>query len=62
MNDQPGFSLLKDIPFWVLFIFIAIGAICEIVFLRLDLLTSIIPIALFMIVYIIFRRPARKNQ
>ena len=47
---------LQDIPFWILFVFVFIGAIFEIAYGRFDLLTSIVPITTSMIIYVIFRK------
>ena len=47
---------LQDIPFWILFVFVFIGAIFEIAYGRFDLLTSIVPIITSMIIYVIFRK------
>jgi hypothetical protein len=47
---------LQDLPFWVLFAFVFIGAAFEIAYSRFDLLTSITPIIIGMIIYVIFKK------
>jgi hypothetical protein len=56
--DNKNFRLwqLQDLPFWVLFAFVFIGAVLEIAYNRFDLLTSLIPIITGMIIYVIFKK------
>ena len=54
-NKKSRMLQLQDIPFWILFVFVFIGAIFEIAYGRFDLLPSIIPITTGMIIYVIFR-------
>ncbi len=64
MNAQdkiPNF-FIREIPFLVLLIFWVIYAGIEIIRGRFDILTSVVPIGLFIIAYIVTRWVSKENK
>jgi hypothetical protein len=60
-DKRPNF-FIREIPFIVLLVFWVIYAGIEIIRSRFDLLTSVIPIGLFIIAYILVRLTSKEGK
>jgi hypothetical protein len=60
-DKRPNF-FIREIPFIVLLVFWVIYAGIEIIRSRFDLLTSVIPIGLFIIAYVLVRLTSKEQK